>query len=240
MRSLFLKIFLWFGLVMVVANIASFVTGIATERRSQFRRQSPMEQTFSVYAQSAVEVFERDGKAALASYLERVEHASHINAVLFDTLGNEMSGRSVPEGLVNAISRVGEDSPYVFYFLPQQERPVAAHFIRGPKGAPYVLAGELPKPDFPAPPPRLGEPGSFAFGLRVIARTFLPVLLVGGLFCYWLARYLSTPIVQLRGATHELSAGNLAARVDEKLLKRRDELGNLGRDFNLMAGRIES
>jgi two-component system sensor histidine kinase CpxA len=185
-------------------------------------------------------VFERDGQAALASYLERVEHASHIKAVLFDTLGNEMSGRSVPEGLANAISRVSEDSPYVFYFLPQQERPLAAHFIRGPKGAPYVLVGELPKPDFPAPPPRLGEPGSFAFGLRIIARSFLPVLLVGGFFCYWLARYLSAPIVQLRGATHELSAGNLAARVDEKLLRRRDELGYLGRDFNVMAGRIES
>ncbi len=185
-------------------------------------------------------MFERDGQAALASYLERVEHASHIKAVLFDTLGNEMSGRSVPEGLANAISRVSEDSPYVFYFLPQQERPLAAHFIRGPKGAPYVLVGELPKPDFPAPPPRLGEPGSFAFGLRIIARSFLPVLLVGGFFCYWLARYLSAPIVQLRGATHELSAGNLAARVDEKLLRRRDELGYLGRDFNVMAGRIES
>jgi two-component system sensor histidine kinase CpxA len=74
----------------------------------------------------------------------------------------------------------------------------------------------------------------------MIARSFLPVLLVGGLFCYCLARYLSTPIVQLRGATHELSAGNLAARVDKKLLKRRDELGYLGRDFNVMAGRIES
>lgn len=240
MRSLFLKIFLWFGLVMVVANIASFVTGIATERRSQFPRQSPMAQMFGVYAQTAVEVFERDGQAALATYLERVEHASHINAVLFDTLGNEVSGRNVPEGLANAISRVSEDSPYVFYFLPQQERPLAAHFIRGPKGIPYVLAGELPKPDFPRPPPRLGEPGSFAFGLRMIARSFLPVLLVGGFFCYWLARYLSAPIVQLRGATHELSAGNLAARVDDKLLKRRDELGYLGRDFNVMAGRIES
>ena len=240
MRSLFLKIFLWFGLVMVVANIASFVTGIVTERRSQFRRPSPMEQTFSVYAQSAVEVFERDGKAALASYLERVEHASKINALLFDALGNEVSGRNVPEGMANAISRVSEESPYVFYFLPQQERPLAAHFIRGPKGVTYVLAGELPKPDFPGPPPRLGEPGSFAFGLRVIARSFLPVLLVGGLFCFWLARYLSTPIVQLRDATHELSAGNLAARVDERLLKRRDELGYLGRDFNVMAGRIES
>jgi signal transduction histidine kinase len=240
MRSLFLKIFLWFGLVMVVANIASFVTGIATERRSQFPRQSPMAQMFGVYAESAVEVFERDGKAALASYLERVEHASKINAVLFDNLGNEVSGRVAPERVENAISRVNETSPYVFYFLPQQQRPIAAHFVRGPHGTEYVLAGELPKPDFPGPPPRLGEPGSFAFGLRMIARSFLPVLLVGGLFCYWLAKYLSTPIVQLRGATHELSAGNLAVRVDQKLLKRRDELGNLGRDFNVMAGRIES
>lgn len=240
MRSLFLKIFFWFGLVMVFANIASFVTGIITERRSQFPRQSPMAQVFSVYAQSAVEVFERDGKAALAAYLERVEHASKIHAVLFDNLGNEVSGRTVPDGVANAISRVSEDSPYVFYFLPQQARPIAAHFVRGPRGAEYVLAGELPKPDFPGPPPRLGEAGSFAFGLRLIARSFLPVLLLGGLFCYWLAKYLSKPIVQLRGATHELSAGNLSARVDQTLLKRRDELGNLGRDFNVMAGRIES
>jgi two-component system sensor histidine kinase CpxA len=240
MRSLFLKIFLWFGLVMVVVNVASFVTGILTERRSQFPRQTLMAQMFGVYAQSAVEVFERDGQAALASYLERVEHASNIHAVLFDNLGNEVSGRSVPEGVLNAISRVTDASPDVFYFLPQQPRPIAAHRIRGPRGVTYVLAGELPRPDFPGPPPRLGEPGSFAFGMRMIARSFLPVLLVGGLFCYWLARYLSTPIVQLRGATHELSAGNLGARVNQKLLKRHDEIGNLGRDFNVMAGRIES
>src|SRR5258708_6818445 len=240
MRSLFLKIFLWFGLVMVVVNVASFVTGIATERRSQFPRQGLMAQMFGVYAESAAEVFERDGKTALASYLERVEQASNIRSVLFDSLGNEVSGRPVPEGVLNAISRVTEDSPYVFYFLPQQPRPIAARLIRGPQGVTYVLAGELPKPDFPGPPPRLGGPGSFAFGLRMIARTFLPVLLVGGLFCYWLARYLSTPIVQLRGATHELSAGNLGARVNQKLLKRHDEIGYLGRDFNVMAGRIES
>jgi two-component system, OmpR family, sensor histidine kinase CpxA len=176
----------------------------------------------------------------LAGYLERVEHASNIRAVLFDNLGNEVSGRTVPEGVANAISRVSADSPYVFYFLPQQQHPIAAHFVRGPRGAEYVLAGELPKSDFPGPPPRLGEPGSFAFGLRMIARSFLPVLLVGGLFCYMLARYLSAPVVHLRSATHELSAGNLAARVDQRLLKRRDELGYLGRDFNVMAGRIES
>src|SRR5207237_2802151 len=67
-----------------------------------------------------------------------------------------------------------------------------------------------------------------------------PLLLIGALFCYWLAGYLSRPIVQLRGVTRGLSDGNLGARVDSKLLKRNDEIGYLGRDFNLMAGRIES
>jgi len=78
------------------------------------------------------------------------------------------------------------------------------------------------------------------FGLGLVARTFLPLLLIGAVFCYWLAGYLVKPIVQLRGVTRGLSDGNLATRVDANLLKRRDEIGYLGRDFNLMAGRIES
>jgi two-component system sensor histidine kinase CpxA len=71
-------------------------------------------------------------------------------------------------------------------------------------------------------------------------RFLLPLLLVGALFCYWLARYLSAPVVQLRKATRQLSNGNLTARVNENLLKRRDEITYLGQDFNLMAARIES
>jgi signal transduction histidine kinase len=240
MRSLFLKIFLWFGLAMIVANVASFVTGIITERRSQVPRNSPMAQTLAVYAQSAADVFEKDGPAALAAYMARVQHASNIHAFLFDSVGNELSGRAVPAGVETTISRVTEDSPYVFYFIENQEHPVAAHFVRGPGGASYVLAAQLPKPEFPRPPPRLGEPGSFAFGLRMIARIFLPVLVVGALFCYWLARYLTAPIVQLRGTTQELADGKLTARVNDGLLKRHDEIAHLGRDFNVMAARVES
>src|SRR4030095_499954 len=65
-------------------------------------------------------------------------------------------------------------------------------------------------------------------------------LWVGGVFCYWLAKYLCAPMEQLRGVAQELSEGKLTARVDNKLLKRRDEIGHLGRDFNLMASRIDS
>jgi len=42
MRSLFLRVFLWFGLAMVLVNIASFATGIFAERRFQPPRNHPL------------------------------------------------------------------------------------------------------------------------------------------------------------------------------------------------------
>ncbi len=68
----------------------------------------------------------------------------------------------------------------------------------------------------------------------------LGILLIGGAFCYWLAKYLTAPLAKLRIATHELARGNLAARVGPSTGKRRDELISLGSDFDLMAEQIES
>jgi two-component system sensor histidine kinase CpxA len=72
-------------------------------------------------------------------------------------------------------------------------------------------------------------------GLRLLV-----VLLIGGIFCFWLARYLTKPVLRMRTTTNELAEGNLGARVATKLTKRRDEIGDLGRDFNGMAERLES
>jgi len=66
------------------------------------------------------------------------------------------------------------------------------------------------------------------------------MFLIGAAFCYWLAKYLTAPVTQLRKATNELASGNLAARVGPSLGKRRDELASLGSDFDLMAEQIES
>src|SRR5678815_1824994 len=68
----------------------------------------------------------------------------------------------------------------------------------------------------------------------------LVVLVIGGIFCYWLARYLTGPFFKLRTTTNQLAEGDLSARVSSNLTKRRDEVGQLGRDFNLMAERLES
>jgi two-component system sensor histidine kinase CpxA len=241
MRSLFLKIFLWFGLAMVLVNVASFVIGVATERQFQPQRPNPMAPVFGVYAQTAVEIFEREGPAALSAYLYRVESASNIRAVLLDQHGAEVSGRGVSTDAKEFAKRVTESEPFVFAHHGQPpQQPLAAQLVSGPGGARYIMVGELPRPDFPRPPPRLGEHGSLIFGLHMLGQRLLPVLLIGALFCYLLARYLTTPVVKLRDTTHQLADGNLTARIDHSLIKRRDEIGYLGRDFNLMAGRIES
>src|SRR5437773_11934546 len=155
MRSLFLKIFLWFGLAMVLVNIASFVTGIRIERRSQGPRNNPMSQTLGIFAQTSAQLFEKDGSAALAPYLERVDSTTHIHAVLLNEQGNELSGRTIPAGAMDLVKRVNDGSPFFFFFPPGGQQPLAARAVRGPSGAQYVLLSELPRPDFPRPFPRL-------------------------------------------------------------------------------------
>jgi two-component system sensor histidine kinase CpxA len=58
--------------------------------------------------------------------------------------------------------------------------------------------------------------------------------------CFWLARQITSPIDKLRQATRELANDHLSTRVDRRILSRRDELGDLGGDFDRMAERIET
>jgi two-component system sensor histidine kinase CpxA len=60
-----------------------------------------------------------------------------------------------------------------------------------------------------------------------------------GLVCYFMSWYLTKPIVRLRAATRQLSAGDLTARSGAPTSGRRDEVAGLMRDFDTMAERLE-
>jgi len=64
-------------------------------------------------------------------------------------------------------------------------------------------------------------------------------LLVSGAICYALTRYLTGPVLRLRSAARRLADGELAARANDTR-PRRDEIGELVRDFNFMADRVEA
>jgi signal transduction histidine kinase len=65
-------------------------------------------------------------------------------------------------------------------------------------------------------------------------------VLLSGLVVFWLARYLSNPIRTLQKATKSFSQGNLDTRVAGLIGNRRDEIADLGQDFDHMAARIQS
>lgn len=66
------------------------------------------------------------------------------------------------------------------------------------------------------------------------------VLFIAGFVCFWLTRYITSPIVHLRAATHRLATGDLSARVGGAARNRNDELEELSHDFDHMAEQIES
>ncbi len=78
---------------------------------------------------------------------------------------------------------------------------------------------------------------------QVMARQWHLVIIALGvsfLLCVILARYLVGPIRQLQGVSRKLAKGDLSARVGTKVVRRKDELGELGQDFDVMAEQLES
>ena len=68
-----------------------------------------------------------------------------------------------------------------------------------------------------------------------LALSLLLIAIVG----WWIARSVSRPVEAMRAATRQMAAGQFTTRVERRWSAQRDELGQLARDFNGMAERIE-
>jgi two-component system sensor histidine kinase CpxA len=95
------------------------------------------------------------------------------------------------------------------------------------------MVSELPQRPRRSPVSRFLNP-------RFLSLRLLAIFMVSSIFCYWLAWYLSAPVRKLRAATRQLASGDLKTRVGPNLGGRKDELADLGHDFDLMTERIES
>jgi signal transduction histidine kinase len=68
----------------------------------------------------------------------------------------------------------------------------------------------------------------------------LGVMVVGVVFCFFLARHIANPIVQVSAAAGRIADGWLDTRSEPGIRHRRDEIGRLADNFDRMAERIES
>lgn len=224
-RTLFLKIFLWFGTVVFTVIFGTFLV-IQLGRHEPFRQpRTPIDPAITGYANDAAEIFELEGRDGLNNYLERLQHESNIRAFLFNKQLQELSGRRMPADAPLLATRTFETRRSEESSTGNS--PLLSRSVTTSGGGQYAVVAEL------LPPP---HPESFFHPLMHV----LAVTLTGGLFCYWLARHLTSPVQKLRAATQELAGGNLSVRVLPTMGKRRDELASLAADFDLMAEKIEA
>jgi two-component system sensor histidine kinase CpxA len=223
-RSLYLKIFIWFWVAMIIINVATFAI-FALTRPTPIRRSWRDLTQVGPNAQRAAEIYEQSGAGALTAALQSTEKSSGVSATFFDESGKELSGRAAPAGTQELLARTAESREIEFNFAGRDT--LVARPVVSARGQRYTYVAHIPRP-------------TFQQGWQPLLFRLLVILVIGGIFCFWLARYLTTPLLKLRTTTNELAEGNLGARVANKLTKRRDEIGQLGRDFNGMAERLES
>ena len=227
--SLFLKIFLWFWLaIALLIGVFSFVSWTTQNEPLVRQRRILLTESFNFQAQTAGQIYQNEGKTGVDEYLTRLKNSERVSAVgFYDKNGRLVSGDEIPANGLRLFEQALQSEVVEFDRLPDET--FAAKKIRLKDSSEFVVIIQLKRFQPVIVPDRN------AWILRILA-----VILTGGLVCYGLARYLTSPIVKLRRATKKLAEGELQTRVGEKNGKGGDELTQLARDFNEMAERIES
>ena len=228
--SLFLKIFLWFWLAIALIVAAITVVNLSTQSEPLTRQwQTFIGEAVTMNSQTALQIYENEGRKGLEIYLNRVGNNERVNAVgLFDQGGNQIAGTEISVEGKELLQTAFKSEDVEFTRLTEQT--LAAKKLPDSKGNFYVFVIQFKRP----------PPLSLITELKNRWLQILVLILTAGLVCYGLARYLSSPIGKIRKATKKFAEGDFQTRVGAEVGNRRDELASLAQDFDEMAERIEN
>ena len=227
MKTLFLRIFLafWAATLLVLAATA----GLAWYRFNQIQSVNV---DIKELAGEASNKLQQGGVPAVQDWIVQAERKYPMRRIfIVDPTGNDLFKREMPTPYVGYISRL-RDAGILGQELPPSRKDdplLLTPLFTDRDGMVYTIMIANPH----VPLNMLNEPD-----VRVILALF--ALLTSGFVCWWLARYVSRPVVHLQSSARSLAAGNLEARVGQEFSKRRDELGVLARDFDVMADHIRN
>jgi two-component system, OmpR family, sensor kinase len=217
MGRLFWKLFLilWLAQISTVFGVgAVFWLRHRMESVAAIEHQHPMD---TVVLDMAAAVLRREGAAGLRAHLQDMGVNARNHLLVLDDRQHELLGRALP-------------SPDWLGLRPTREVTLggSAHYrlLLLPPGPPGGMPGGGPE-HVP------GESSPFPF-LPIIG-----ALLASLLFGAILARYLSKPIRLMSEAFQSVARGEMDVHLASDLGSRRDELADLGRDFDGLAHRLK-
>jgi two-component system sensor histidine kinase CpxA len=221
---LFARIFLSFWLAMTLIVLIAVITSarLIERRLDQVRDVDPTR----VLTEAAA-VLREGGRDKLEKWLRKNTHSlPGVELFVIDPKGFELLEREVPARMLNRLQRFAR----VRGEPPRGLRPARpSPQLVGPDGELYTVL------TLPRRPTRFGVLQLPGVPLTVL----LVALAVSGIVCWWLARYLSRPLRHLQTATREVAHGQLDVRPGRAIGHRRDEIGQLSRDFDRMATALQ-
>jgi two-component system, OmpR family, sensor kinase len=217
MHSLYWRIFLTFWLALALILVGTVT--VAFNAASQHRAESPWVLRGQLYAQAA-RAFEGGGAAALRNWLEALQSSEPFGRTfVIEPSGKEMLGRPLPKYLRPSGDNGAPIAPIGGALVLVSANGDTYHVVVGPLRQSPRLFGELEQPGVPA-------------------ATLILALIVSGVVCFLLARYIVAPIDRLRRATRQMAGGDLNVRVSPSMGGRHDDLGLLATDLDTMAERV--
>jgi len=214
-RSIFAKIVVWF-LATVILSLVGFVITSDVLSTQLSGRDSNLSRMQAMFLDDARRAYDDGGPARLDGYLLRLNAYSGSTHFLTDAHGIDLVSGEDRSGLRGR--KTGPKRSPLRRWLPRSGQAVR---MRVSDDGRYRLVTVF------SLPPRLGLWNSLWYFF------WFPILIA--VLCYLLAVHLATPLRELRRVVERFGRGDLLIRFH---LRRQDEIGELARAFNHMAGQI--
>ena len=226
-KSPFRSPLFWRLLISVcIANVLVLMLGgLLTRSFINFSMQQDFD--WPALAQAADQAYEKDGGFGLDTWV-RQQREQGVDATLYEN-GQPLREIRLPPS-VRDVLPAWLSSGHDIAMNPWPGFYVAVQHVTGTDGqARQLVAVSSSRSRIP---PRTR--GKILLGVQL----GLSLLMIAGIG-WWVARSVSRPVEAMRAATHKMATGEFATRVDRRWSNKHDELGQLARDFNGMAERIE-
>jgi two-component system sensor histidine kinase CpxA len=224
-RTLFLRIFLSFWAAMLLVLLST--AGVAWYRLSQVQSV-----TIRQLGEEAEAALYSGGVPAMRTWLAETQRKYPGRPIyVVGQTGEDILDRPLPQALRSYARRMREAGFFGVGVLPSRRNDplLLTPLFMDRDGSVYTVMIDT-----------AGWPLSALRDTDVRLLLLAFALVVSGLVCWLLARYVSKPVVHLQASARSLAAGNLDTHVAEDFSRRKDELGVLARDFDTMADHVRN
>lgn len=233
---LFSKIFLSFWLVMILVLVTNLTVTWIQALNFESGEQS---EHVAVLAKQAIQHYQQDGVDGLKHWRRKLHRKTHLRIILLNNNKLDVTGRPLPPHVNALLHGRLED----FYRGRQtwrgNDRPKHLFFRKFDRPALWPVTTEQGQTyNFVVLNPH--EISDHLYGYEMIFWRVIITGLVVALFALALSIYLVKPVRALQLASRKLAEGDLSSRAGKQVVTRRDEIGELGQDFDAMANKIQA